>query len=313
LNTKIKIAIIGSGLMAKEHAKAFHDIADVEICGFYSRTRANTDVLAAQYQAPVFDSIKELYENTKADLVIITVNILAMHDTCLEAFKFPWKFLAEKPVGCDLEEALKIEKARMENKREVYVALNRRHYSSTKKLQHELEDKTGLRYIHVVDQEDIVAAQKAGQPELVIKNWMYANSIHLIDYFRILGRGQITQVKKVVPWNAQEPTHIVALIHYSSGDLALYEANWNRPGGWSVSVTVNESKYEMRPVETLSQQVYGSRKLEPLEIHPWDSQFKPGLRAQAEECVKALRGQAHSLPTLTESFETMQLIHQLYF
>jgi predicted dehydrogenase len=312
LNSKIKIAFIGSGNMAREHAKAFADIKDVEICGFFSRTRLKSEILAAQYNSQVFDSIKELYEKTHADLVIITVPILAVRETCFEAFQFPWRILAEKPVGYDLDEALVIEKAMVENHREVFVALNRRHYSSTKKLMTELSDKKGMRYIHLCDQEDQIAARKGGQPELVVKNWMYANSIHIIDYLKFLGRGQITAVEPVVKWNPEYPMHVVVKVSYSSGDVALYEAAWNRPGPWSLRVTVDEFIWELRPIEGISQQVHGSRKSEALPIHEWDSKFKPGLRAQAEEAVKAIRGLPHQLPDLREAIETMKLIETIY-
>ena len=37
----------------------------------------------------------------------------------------------------------------------------------------------------VIDQENTIKAKHSGHKIKVIKNWMFANSIHLIDYFNI--------------------------------------------------------------------------------------------------------------------------------
>ena len=163
-----------------------------------------------------------------------------------------------------------------------------------------------------MDQEDQLSARQAGQPELVVQNWMYANSIHLIDYFTFLGRGEIINVEPVVHWSATKPFHVVSKITYSSGDIGLYEAAWNRPGPWSATDTVPEARYELRPMEQISVQVYGSRKLEALPNHEWDSQFKAGLRAQAEEMLKVLKGESHQLPSLKDSLRSMELVARIY-
>ena len=47
-------------------------------------------------------------------------------------------------------------------------------------------------------------------------------------------------------------------------------------------------------------------------MHEWDVKFKPGLRAQAEEAVKAARGQSHALPSLEEALASMKLVQEIY-
>ena len=44
--------------------------------------------------------------------------------------------------------------------------------------------------------------------------------------------------------------------------------------------------------------IAGQRKMEIVESHPWETQFKPGLQLQAEKAVPAARGEANDLPTL---------------
>ena len=46
----IKISIVGAGYMAEEHIKAFSDMDELKICGIFSRTRINSNLLAEKYK-----------------------------------------------------------------------------------------------------------------------------------------------------------------------------------------------------------------------------------------------------------------------
>ena len=63
--------------------------------------------------------------------IYISVPELSTKSVCLEAFKYGWKILIEKPVGYNLKEAKEIFEFSLKTESTVYVALNRRHYSST--------------------------------------------------------------------------------------------------------------------------------------------------------------------------------------
>jgi hypothetical protein len=68
----------------------------------------------------------------------------------------------------------------------------------------------------------------------------------------------------------------------------------------------------MRPLEQAVFQVWGERRLQPVEVHSWDQEFKPGFRLQAEMVLAASRGEASDAVTLNESMETMRLINAIY-
>ena len=44
--------------------------------------------------------------------------------------------------------------------------------------------------MNIFDQENSLATIKLGKPLKVVKNWMYANSIHMIDLAYLFGRGK---------------------------------------------------------------------------------------------------------------------------
>ncbi|RTY34144.1 Gfo/Idh/MocA family oxidoreductase [Chlorobium phaeovibrioides] len=308
-----KIAFVGAGAMTAAHMQAFKDIENVELSGIVSSTKAKAESLSQKFGVKdVCDSIEELYERTKADLLVISVPVLHTRKVCVEAFHYPWKLLIEKPVGHNLLEAEHLRDLAVLQGREAFVALNRRQYGSTANVQNALAGNDAPRLIHVFDQEDLIAAKSNGHVELVIQNWMYANSIHMIDFFRMFGRGDIVSVEPVIAWNPDAPSFVSAKIQFSSGDIGLYDAVWNGPGPWAVTVTTKTARFEMRPVEQASIQLYPSRKLEPLPEHVWDKNFKPGLRRQAEESIKAVKGEPHDLVSLAEGVETMKLVSAIY-
>lgn len=299
--------------MSSEHLRAFDSCLDVQLVGIHSRTFARAQELANCYpQMKVAHSIHELYESTHADLVVIAVPELACRDVCEQAFKYPWTLLVEKPVGYTLSEALYIERLALSHHAKVFVALNRRFYGSTLQLQQLLKDNSSSRIVTILDQEDSFGALAAGQPIEVVNHWMYANSIHLIDYFSQLCRGQHLNSRVLIPWNPMEPGPVLAQLEFSSGDVGVYQASWNAPGPWSVSVSTPEFRAELRPIEQLSVQMAGSRKSELQQDDPLDHQFKPGLLRQAQAAINSVRGFPSILPTLSEANRSMALVASIY-
>lgn len=310
---KVKVAIIGAGNMAEEHIKAFLDISEINIVGIHSRTVEKSKKLALKYEIPnVFDSIPDMYNYTNANIVIIAVSELSTKEVCEKAFDFPWTCLVEKPAGYDLNDAEAIALKARNELRQVFVGLNRRQYSSTINVINDLSKSNQTRLIHVYDQQNPRDALALGRPEPVVKNWMYANSIHLIDYFKLFGRGEIISVIPIIKWEPNNPMFVLSKIIYSSGDIGIYESVWNAPGPWSVSITTQEKRWELKPLEKAAFQVYGTRHLEEIQLSDWDINFKPGFRMQAEEMLKAIQGIPHNLVNIDEALDAMRLVNKIY-
>ena len=308
-----KVAFVGAGYMAEEHIKAFADVPEVELTGVFSRTPARARLLAAKYSVQaVFDSIEAMYAATASDIVIVAVPELAVAEICASIFDYPWLCLIEKPAGYNVAEARRIVQIAKGKGRRAFVGLNRRHYSSTRAVLADLETVSEPRLVHVFDQENPLLALSAGQPRVVVDNWMYANSIHIIDYFPLFCRGVVESVEHVIKWTPEEPRFVLTKISFSSGDTGIYEAVWNAPGPWAVTVTTQAKRWEMRPLEHASTQIYKSRKSEPMEIHSRDTRFKPGIRLQADEVLRVFRGEPSCLPTLEDGLATMELVKRIY-
>ncbi len=304
--------MIGAGFTAREHIRALRDLSGVHLAAIHSRTRSRAEALAAEFGIEaVCDSVPELYERSRAALVFVAVPELAINAVAKASFDFPWTVVMEKPPGYNLADALDIQRAAEDRQCRVLVALNRRFLSATLRVKAELAEISAPRFIKVEDQQSQSAARAGGQPAEVVGNYMYANSIHTIDYLRIFGRGLITSVEPILRWDPEQPGAVVCRIGYSSGDVGLYEGIWHAPGPWAVTVTVPGKRWEMRPLERLTSQELGHPP-ECADVSPWDTNFKPGFRLQAEAAVASAWGRPSSSVSLADAVETMRLIARIF-
>lgn len=309
----LAVAFIGAGAMAREHLRAFQDVPGVSLAGLASRTRDKAERLAAEFNVPVVaGGANELFDHTAAALVVVAVSGEAMLQTALACCRHPWTLLLEKPPGVDVAEAEQIRAAAAAAGRTVLVGLNRRFLSSTLAALEDLAPLHDRRYVHVQDQEDLAAARAGGFHPRVLASWPHANAIHVIDYLRCFGRGEVTAVRAIEPWRPESPGIVLAKIEFSSGDLGLYEGIWNGPGPWAVTVSTPARRWELRPLEQAAVQQAGERRLAAVPRHEWDERFKPGFRRQAEEAAAAAQGRPHRAVVLDDALATMRLIDDIF-
>lgn len=312
MQTETRIAIVGAGYMAQEHAKAFASLPGVRIAGIVSRTRKRAETLAAGHGAIVYDNIDAMARDAGAHAVVVAVPEMSMQSVCESVMIHPWVSLLEKPVGLDLPQAEAITRGFAAAGRRAFVALNRRAHASTRQALDELAGDGSPRLVSVLDQQDQATARALGHPEPVVQCWMYANSIHLVDYFHVFCRGELQAVEVLAPWDPANPRRVVAGLRFDSGDCGIYQAVWDGPGPWAVSVTNPQVRLELRPLERLGIQRRGERRLTDIPADPIDSDFKPGLRWQAEQLLHALAGRDHGLATLAEATRSMALVARIY-
>ena len=310
----IRVAFVGAGNMAEEHAKVFLALDHVQLVGVSGRTKARAIEFADQFGiSEVCSSIPELYERTKPDLLVIAVPELETKSVAFAAFDFPWRVLIEKPAGYNLNESNLILNRAKEKSVEVYVGLNRRFYSSAIQISDALlASPSEKRFIYVQDQQSIQEAINIGQPQIVAENYMYANSIHLIDLIPMFCRGKPTSINNILPWRGFETERVLSVIHFSDGDIAVYDGVWKGPGPWSCSVSTIAARWTMQPLEELQVQLAGERKREQLSIDKVDLKFKPGLFKQNVAVISAIRGQESKAVSLDQSYTTMQLISRIF-
>lgn len=313
MDDNLTVAFIGAGAMAREHVKVYAALPGARLRGITARTPARAEKLAAEHAIPtVADTVAGLWEATRADLVVIAVKELGVLETVRAAARHPWAIFLEKPAGYTPQIAREVAQLAEATGRPAYVGLNRRFNTSTLAASAALGADAGQRFVAVQDQQSLAGSRAIGHPEDVVRHMMYANSIHTIDLIAHLCRGAVEEVIRDAPWAADETFVHGASIRFASGDRARYDAVWQGPGPWSCAVTTPSQRLEMRPLESLTLQVAGSRIANPVELDQTDGDFKPGFLRQAEAVLAGVRGRPTAAPTLSEGLATMDLIEAIY-
>lgn len=309
----MRVAIIGAGTMAREHIRAFSALPDVSVSALYSRTREKAEALAAEFGIDfVCDDIPSLKWKSAADLVVVAVPEISANAVARAAFLEDWSVLLEKPAGYDLGDALDIAEAASRRRKPVFVGFNRRFYSSTMAVLADVDSRNELRYVHIQDQQSFAEARRYNHPEPVVQKFMYANSIHVIDMMRALCRGNVADVRHIMPWRGEETEVVLSHVTFDSGDAALYEGLWKGPGPWTCSVSTPSRRWMLQPLERAAFQNVNERRQNPVEPDAVDLDYKAGFLRQAEAVLGAIRGETTRAVGISESLQTMQLINRIF-
>ena len=308
----IKLGIIGSGYMAREYLRAAKIVKDVEITTLISRNKLTAKSLAKEFAVPMVLNRIDDIKFSQVDVLVICVSETSTLEVVAECLSLGVPLLVEKPLGLTLSEALLLEHKALTSSIPVFVALNRRFYASTLCVMRELDELSSKRYVHVVDQEDTIAAKAAGVSQRVVENWSFANSIHIIDYISFLCRGEPKLLSKDRIDLSSQAFIVKAEIEFSLGDFASYMCYWNAPAGWRVDINVEDTAWQLAPLENARRRELQDRKYVDYSLDVLDLEYKPGLVRLLEDVVKFMNGNSHSLVSIVEGNRTMRLIEMIY-
>lgn len=317
MKKKIKVSFIGAGNMSKEHIKVFKNNQKFILKGILSRSKKKiNEIISRNKKIKNYSSIKELYNRTKSDLVVIAVSEEQYSKIMKDVLKFPWVCLAEKPLGLSYKEIDKCYKLSLKRKRKIFISLNRRFYKSTlilKKIINRFKVKRKLKIIDCQSRDKFKKnAYKIGvkKSKKSIINLMYSNSVHLIDYLNFLCRGKLVKIKKNKVWNIKRPENFSVKMFFSSGDIAEYEAYWRTYKKWEVKIKSKKFTLKLKPLERILgvKKFLGEKKVN----YKHDLLFKPGLYNQSKEIIKFFRGKKNSLVSISDYLVTARIIKIIY-
>lgn len=313
---KIKVGFIGTGYMANEYAKVLISKLPFQVTLVGAVNRSNHRIIdfIKKYKIKKrYNNISQLMKLAKPEIVIVAVNELSTFSVIKELSKFKCICLIEKPVGINVQENKKITLIKKNKNFFPFIALNRRFYSSVIECNKILKKDNSKRIIKIFDQENIIIAKKNKVPTKVVNNWMYANSIHMLDFAFIFGRGKIKRITTLNKKKYLEKKNISSRIEFTSGDLVDYYCIWNRPSPWSVQISTKKFFLELKPIEKLSYITDKNRKWINVEVSKNDKFFKPGILLQILQLFEFYRNKQTQLKDLKYSNILMNLIKDIYF
>ncbi|KOO06685.1 Gfo/Idh/MocA family protein [Vibrio hepatarius] len=193
--------------------------------------------------------------------------------------------LVEKPAGLHYEEIEALSNYAEQQQAQVYVAYNRRFYSSLLAAKSIIAQDGGVQSFNfeITEWGHVISDLKKGPG--VKENWFLANTTHVTDMAFFLG-GFPEKISCFsnggAPWHPRSYNFSGAGVS-DTGALFSYHGNWGAPGRWSVEILTSVHRLIFRPMEKLQIQKLGSITIEPFEVDDvLDEKFKPGLYLQVE-------------------------------
>lgn len=275
------IWIIGAGTIAQEYAKVLSALGyQFQMIGRgEEKARQVEETLGYKVIRGGLDSYIESAPEVP-EAAIVATNLGSLAPNTLALLKFGVKrILCEKPGFLFPEECEKVAALAKEKKAEVYLAYNRRFFSSVLKAQEIIAEDGGVTSFNFEFTEWGHVIAKYNKPQDELKNWFYANSSHVVDLAFFLG-GEPVQMdchtSGEISWH--KPAAFAGSGVSDKGALFSYQANWAAPGRWGVEVLTSQHRLYLRPMESLQIQNLGSVAINLVEIDDHlDKKFKPGF------------------------------------
>jgi len=282
---KKEVLLVGAGPMAAEYAKVLDSMSmTYEVIG---RGESACQKFEDQTNHPAKRGglRKWLAENEyfTPQYSIVAVGVENLAGITIELINAGVKIiLVEKPAGLvakDIQDVAKLAK----DKAKVFVAYNRRFYTSTLEAQKIINDDGGVTSFNFEFTEwghTIAPLLKAPG---VKENWFLANSSHVVDLAFFLG-GKPQKISSFksgsLPWHSTGARYAGAGITYG-GALFSYSADWESPGRWGVEILTRNHRLILRPLEKLQIQKLGSFNQEYIKLNDdLDNKYKPGIYRQ---------------------------------
>jgi predicted dehydrogenase len=307
---KIKIAFIGAGNTMNEHLKVAKKGSDVpvELSGIFSRTKSKAKNLQKKYKINYLcNDIDELYEKTKADIVLVAVSVESFKKIAIKVSKFPWKILTEKPFGINLQENLQLKEILGKKRKKFYIGFNRIFYDNSIFVKKLIKRDKSQRILNVYDQQDISQFKK----KITKDNLMFSNSIHIFSLFNYLVRGRYKKINEILKIENKNQKYFLKKIVFSSGDIVFLHSIWNKPGPWKLDLSNSNYFFCFDPLEKLKYKDRNSKKYIDYPESRDDINFKAGFKKQFNFFIKNFLKKNKS--NFDESTELMKLINDYYF
>ena len=309
---KNKIWIVGGGNMGIEYSKILTKRReDLTVIG---RSEESAKKLKYSTGLDSFIGGLDLFLSKNpqvAKFAIVCVGMESLQNCTKKLVQYGVKnILVEKPAGLNANEVIDLYESALQFNSNVYVAYNRRFYSSVLKSKELIAKDGGVLSFTFDFTEMTQKIEKMKKAKGVKENWLFANSTHVIDLAFFLGGSPQSLVCN----------HISNLDWHPSGSVFVgngltinnipfsYHSNWNSAGRWEVILLTESMRIVLSPLEKLQVQQKGSFDIKYLEIDDsLDTQFKPGLY----EMVNSFLNNSSNLKSLKDQVDDLKIFSKI--
>ncbi|WP_313055166.1 Gfo/Idh/MocA family oxidoreductase [Pseudomonas lopnurensis] len=302
------VLVVGSGAMAKEYIKVLQALnTPVTVVGRSATGVENfkRDTGIAALTGGLEANIGTL-DIASFTHCIVATNVTQLHGNVrsllLAGAK---KILVEKPFVLDQESLDDAHRLAKERSADVFIAYNRRFFSSVIKAREIIEADGGLEMVkfdftewaHVIEGLEKDPYEKA--------RWLLANSTHVIDlafHFAGTPKGLTAYRGGALSWHPSAKVFSGAGI--SQKDVLFsYGSDWGSAGRWWLELFTPLRKLRLCPMEKLLETRKGTVAEQEIALDDeMEKDFKPGLYRQTELFLSGNAGELCTLSELQERF-----------
>ena len=291
---KKRIALIGCGNIANFHAEAFIK-AGFKILFVTSKSNSKRiKKFAKKFKIKnIIRNPNHFLEATKnkvdAYLILTPVEKTLGYLKKITDIKMP--VFVEKPIDYSYKKLIPFK-----NKKNIFVAYNRRFYSSIK-IAKEFIINNKKSFVQFEVPEQIQSKNFTNKH----KNYklLFANSVHAFDLINYLFKNPLLKNKNVIIENGKIKS-ITATFISKKGDLIVYIGNWNASANWSIKIDNKNKRLLLAPFEKASIfegievihpgknkiRLYQPKIKANFKIPIYEKNYKPGFYLQALEFKK---------------------------
>lgn len=285
----MRVLLVGAGPMAGEHAKVLEALnVDYTVVG---RGKSSAENFENTYGKTVrTGSLEKVFDEFEGNYThaIVATTLESLEENALFLLKKGIDtILLEKPGAVTQEGLERIRNEALNNDANVYIAYNRRFYTSVIEAQKRIADDGGVTSFIFEFTEWSHQIVELKKTKFQLENWFIGNSTHVIDTAFYLG-GLPREIQcfnqSKLKWHPKGSIFVGAGITEKNVPFS-YHANWGAPGSWKLELLTTKHRYIFRPFEQLHVQKIGSVVVEKVNIedNQIDLQYKAGLYHQLEQ------------------------------
>jgi predicted dehydrogenase len=271
----IGVGIVGTGIMARAHARVVQEDPRVHLAGWVSR-RAEPAGLDEFGPAPVHPTTEQLLQDESTQIVIVATPDFAHREPGVAAADAGRHVLIEKPLATSTEDAEAILAAVRSAGVHAMTLFNQRWAPAYWQAKRELEQPDSGEAIMAYARKNdtlYVPTKMISWADRSSPSWfLSSHDVDLVTWFFEAPAVEVyaTAVHRVlVGQGIDTPDAVQAQVRFADGAVATFESSWVVPAGYP---TVVESFVE---VLMANRHIHVDRKVEQLEVATPDRMYYP--------------------------------------
>jgi predicted dehydrogenase len=305
-----KVLVIGAGIISQEYCKVISEL-NLEFDVICQSEKSATLFTENTSFNCLYGGIKNYISQLKNySHIIVACNLENAFDIAkLLLLSGAKNILLEKPGTLYFKQIPELLSLANENNCNVFIAYNRRFFSSTQKAKEIAKADGGITSAMFDFTEWSHIIQKLDKPKQILNNWFFANSTHIIDtVFFLIGKPKEISAYTSGQLDWHSPSKFAGSGE-TNNSIFSYHANWQSAGRWYIEIKTSKRALCLMPIEKLFEQEIGSIEWKEVPIdNEKDIQFKPGFYKQT---TAFLKNDIEELKTLKEQCMDLNFYKQI--